>query len=96
MNMGKRENNILVLCANYYNESETLQFASEVLSQDASESVEVYVTDNTNREVKADKLSELSKQESRIRILYPDKNLGYLGAARFGLNEYIREAEKNN
>ncbi len=88
-----RENRILVLCANYYNEDITLSFIREILTQNDSEAVDIFVVDNSHAEVYSKKLAEIEKYNFNVRILYPPNNMGYLGAARFGLKEYTQQYE---
>ncbi len=93
MTINVKKRNVLVLCANYYKEDVTINFIHEILSQHESDMVNIILIDNSHKNTHAKKLAEINKSEPRVKVLYPPDNIGYMGAARYGLKEYMRQHE---
>ncbi len=83
--------NAVWICVNYGSDVETLQWVDAVLRQPASGAVPVVVVDNTPRSAEDDFGARLKKKSESVRWLPTPKNLGYFGAARFGLDCLLKD-----
>jgi GT2 family glycosyltransferase len=84
---------ILIICVNYNSDKETLIFAEDVFTQSSECDVDLVVVDNsvaTGSNYLETSLSEASKNHAK-KVFYfrASRNLGYFGAARFGLYRYL-------
>jgi GT2 family glycosyltransferase len=85
--------NVLFLCINYNSDHETLKFIKGVYQQKISDgdSISVMVVDNTQRGSNLNNWTNLSSIYKSLCWLNAPTNLGYFGAARYGLNIYLQE-----
>jgi len=77
---------------NYGSDDETRQWVDAVLRQSDADSAQVVVVDNTTRRVDDDFGKRLCEKPGRIQWMPTPENLGYFGAARFGLDRFLRGA----
>ena len=83
--MGKK--NILFLLVNYFNEREVAEFVTSQLGKYLNGDVHIIITDNGSKEPET--LKQLAAKYENVTVVKPDKNLGYFGAANFGLSCYL-------
>ncbi len=83
----KENRQLLVICVNYNNNKDTIDFSDHILSLQSTHNLNLLVIDNSNSGNDALKL--LLPKDSRIQLLHPEKNLGYFGAASWGLSQYL-------
>jgi len=79
---------ILFLLINYFNEKEVAEFVSTQLGNQLNEVVQVIIINNGSNDLTS--LKELENKYSSIKVLYPEKNLGYFGGANYGLQNYLQ------
>jgi GT2 family glycosyltransferase len=91
--MSDKTKKILVVCANYFNDDETRAFVRELFSLDESNCLEAIVVDNSADLKTGADLIPLLEEFERLKIVHPEKNLGYFGAAAKGLKVYLETAE---
>jgi len=80
--------NALVICVNYRSEQDSVSFAQDILNQEIPERLRVTVVDNNGNDASDLRLISLANSDSRVSILNPKRNLGYFGAAAYGLRQY--------
>lgn len=85
---GKRQS-VLIICMNYFNEEDTVAYVRSLFTQNYSSALRVLIVDNSTIEPPNTKLQSLQKESTQIRVLYPKKNLGYLGGAAWGLEVFL-------
>lgn len=79
----------LVICVNYHNEKETQEFVLDLLGLESNELLRILVIDNGRGKNLNKALNEIRKLDSRVQVLKARKNMGYLGAAQWGLREFL-------
>lgn len=84
-------NPILTICVNYYNDEQTVHFIQALLAQRDASDQRVIVVDNSETSLARNALRDLTSTDRRIWLFTLGKNLGYFGAAAFGLHEYIKQ-----
>ncbi len=84
---------ILVICVNYNSDKETLFFAEDAFTQASGCNLDLVVVDNsdiTSNNYLETALSEASERHAKRAFYFKaSRNLGYFGAARFGLSRYL-------
>lgn len=83
---------VLFLCVNYHNEKDTVAFVGDIISQDRGDLVRTIVVDNNGNEQSDKALLKLARQDARVDVLNPRRNLGYFGGAEWGLRHHLNEA----
>jgi len=83
---------ILALCVNYHNEQDTQNFVYDLLRQEFTSLLRIIVVDNNEGGNLDLRLSTLAELDPHVRILHPKRNLGYFGAANWGLQKYLNNA----
>ena len=87
MSMGTR---ILVIGINYGTDALALQFSERLIGLSAGqESLAVMLVDNTERQPEKAFTDLFGDKKKEHFYLKPDRNLGYLGGARLGLDKYL-------
>ncbi|MDI6688138.1 MAG: glycosyltransferase [Desulfobacterales bacterium] len=82
---------ILTICVNYHNDEQTVRFIHELLAQrDVSDQM-VIIVDNSEPPMVESPLRDLAHTDPRILLRHPGRNLGYYGAAAWGLCEYLKK-----
>jgi GT2 family glycosyltransferase len=79
----------LVICINYHSEADTEAFVSDLLRQKSCDCVRVVVVDNSERLWTEPRLALLGAVDDRVKVLNARVNLGYFGAAAWGLRQYL-------
>lgn len=79
---------IVFLLVNYFNEKELCSFVNEQLQPDKNQFIDVVITNNGAKDVSL--LNQVVNKYSRISLVNANTNLGYFGAANFGLTEYLK------
>ena len=74
---------------NYYNEEEVCSFVTEQLQPHKNNLIEVVITDNGSKNPSL--FIELIKKYSSIALVSSNNNLGYFGAANFGLTHFLSQ-----
>lgn len=92
----ERLQSVLVLCVNYHNEQNTQDFIYDLLRQEFTSLLRIIVVDNNEGKNLDSRLSTLAEVDPRVRILHPTRNLGYFGAANWGLQKYLTNAPLPN
>jgi len=87
--MSARES-VLVLCVNYHSEEDAAHLAQEMLSQEESCNLHLLMVDNSDSLGPEHQLQQMASQDRRLQILNPKANLGYFGAAWYGMNHYLQ------
>lgn len=83
--------NILTICIHYHNTEEVIGFIKGLFAQHVNVAHEVVVVDNSGElTCKDEDLQELCRDNSPL-IYNPGKNMGYYGAASWGMNKYLEE-----
>lgn len=80
---------LLVICVNYFNNEETLGYIQSLFRQQQSEYLQVIAVDNSNTLKDHDVSFLPSRIAANTFIFNPDKNLGYLNGAAWGLERYL-------
>ncbi len=87
---------VLTICVNYHMDCETYKFVMELLSQEISFRQSVIIVDNGERDNAHENgvslLEELTRDNTNMIYYHANENLGYYGAANWGLREYLRTA----
>lgn len=78
--------NTLILCVNYRNDAETNVFVRAATGL-PSRAANIVVISNSPAE-ESGELKSLNNIEG-VQVLFPEKNLGYFGAAAYGLSRYL-------
>ncbi|MBU2622667.1 MAG: hypothetical protein KKD92_10155 [Proteobacteria bacterium] len=82
---------IVFICVNYFSDKETLRFVDAIFKQPAKDSVYVVVVDNTPREESDHFGNILQGRYKHICWIKSPLNLGYFGAARYGLEIFLKK-----
>ncbi len=85
---------ILFLLINYFNEKEVAEFVSTQLGNQLNEEVQVIIINNSYNDLTT--LKELENKYSNVKVLNPEKNLGYFGGANYGLQNYLKNNDFPN
>jgi GT2 family glycosyltransferase len=80
------------ICVNYHSDCETLQWVDALLQSSAVTDLRIVVADNTTRQDGDDFGTHLQKKSERVWWMPTPENLGYFGAARFGLARFLRDS----
>jgi GT2 family glycosyltransferase len=81
---------VFFICVNYHNEEDTESFVKDCLKQEFAGLVRVVVVDNNEGEELEPRLLHLSRSNANVTVLNPGRNLGYFGAAAWGLRQCLR------
>jgi GT2 family glycosyltransferase len=81
------QSKILFLLVNYFNEKEVCSFINEQLQPGTNKFIDIVITDNGSKETFL--LDGIANNYTNISILKSQNNLGYFGAASFGLTNYL-------
>src|SRR3989344_3289862 len=84
------KNNILIICVNYNNESDTLDFITSILKQILSKSKKIQIIISDNSDKISVKLKKLQKKHKNIIYLKNNKNKGYFQGANSALKLYLK------
>ena len=76
---------VLVICVNYYTDTDTVDYVNSILLQRGAERINIVVVDNNKESVLRGQLPA----DKRIFVYAPGENLGYYGAASWGLRRYL-------
>lgn len=79
---------MLFILVNYFNEEEVIDFILNQLARQELNGLRIVVVDNGSRD--SNLLDSELRKDKRVKVLFPGKNLGYLGAAAFALNEFLK------
>lgn len=82
---------IVVLCVNYNNSKEVLEFIDILRNQNIYSKLDVVIVDNSENEGEFKTLSTLLSQYNNIFLFKTQKNLGYLKGVDFGLKQYLKD-----
>lgn len=77
---------ILILCVNYRNDAETNAFVRTAIDLPCRAGNIVVISNSPSEE--SGELESLNNIEG-VQVLFPEKNLGYFGAAAYGLSSYL-------
>jgi GT2 family glycosyltransferase len=92
--VGDREmNSVVVLCVNYHNERDTQTYVEDLLRQEFSGLLSVFIIDNNEGSTPSPLLSGLAHADPRVTIFHPGRNMGYFGAAAWALQRYLMKAK---
>jgi GT2 family glycosyltransferase len=80
---------ILCICVNYGNEADTLDYVSDLLSQEIDLRVEIIIVDNYECDREKTLLKDTELVSDTIEIYRSGSNLGYFGGAKWALEEYL-------
>ena len=83
---------ILFLLVNYFNEKEVCTFINNQLQLNEHKFIDVVIIDNRSKE--PDLLNDIKNKFSNITLLNSGNNLGYFGAANFGLTHYLSQQKE--
>ena len=86
----KRET-LLFIIINYFNETEVSNFVVTHFGNGNNHDAEIVIVNNGCHQISI--LDSLSQKFSFVKILSAEKNLGYFGAANFGLMHYLKSNE---
>jgi GT2 family glycosyltransferase len=78
--------NILFLLVSYFNEEEVCAFIDEQLIPSENNFIDVVITDNGSR---TSLLNDIEHKYVNVALVKSGSNLGYFGAANFGLTNYL-------
>jgi len=79
----------LVICINYHSDADTEAFVSDLFRQKSCDCVRVVVVDNSERLWIDPRLALLGAVDDRVKVLNARGNLGYFGAAAWGLQQHL-------
>jgi len=85
-----RKVHILVICVNYNSAEDTVKFAENTLTLNTSHSLDLLIINNSPDQNNL--LKKSVQRDSRVKLLCPGTNLGYFGAASWGLEKYLSNA----
>jgi GT2 family glycosyltransferase len=86
----KAENkSALVIGVNYFNESDTIQFVNEFLSQERDCQLKIVIVNNGSNDDEFEKLQQITESNESVTIYQPNKNLGFYGGINHGLDQYL-------
>ena len=90
--MGERQylNGILVLCVSYRNHGSTCVYVNDLLQADDPGGLRVVVVDNDPERATVPELLGL-QADPRVRVLKPERNLGYFGGAQWALSRSVED-----
>lgn len=83
----------LTLCINYHNDEGSSLFIHDLLSQNDAVDQRIIVVDNSTRPRLNGPLSTFEREDLRVSVVRPAKNLGYFGGAAWGLKHYREKAK---
>lgn len=78
---------MVFICVNYLNCSDTIQFVQSLLRQDQAADIHIVVVDNSENEEEFTNLKNRLNFE-QVMIIESKTNLGYFGGAKYGLQYY--------
>ena len=87
-----RVTRVVFLCVNYHNEGDTAAFVNSVMSQEPNDLSSVVVIDNNEGTQPHETLRQLADSSNQVMVLSPGRNLGYFGAAAWGLERFLQLA----
>lgn len=82
---------LLFIVINYFNETEVSNFVVTHFGSTYCDDVEIVIVNNGCHQISI--LDALAQKYSFVKILGTQKNLGYFGAANFGLMHYLKSNE---
>jgi GT2 family glycosyltransferase len=83
---------VLVICVNYHSEADILRFVQQLLKQKTRGSLRILLINNNENAAGCDDISNLLNGSGRGDVIHAHRNLGYYGAAAFGLKHYLSTA----
>ena len=83
---------ILFLLVNYFNEKEVCTFVNEQLQPNVNGFIDVVIADNGSKETTL--LAGLANNCTNVSLIKSKNNLGYFGAANFGLTNYLNKQKE--
>lgn len=83
---------VISVCVNYHNDTGTLEFVTELLEQETSLAQRVIIVDNnecSEGNCGTSRLENFSREHPDVDYYRPGGNLGYYGAAKWGVSRYL-------
>lgn len=85
---------ILVICTNYWNEEDTIDYVNELLFQQQTDSkLDIVVVDNNEIDGENPLLEGIKSASNNVEIYRNGINAGYYGAASWALEMYLKASE---
>ncbi len=81
----------LIICINYFNDQETVDFVNKLLLQEGDINLEIIVVDNSISINKNESIRKQIDRSNSVATYIPEKNLGYFGGAFWAYNRYLKE-----
>ena len=81
------KSSVLILCVNYKNDAETCTFVRAVTSLPCRPANVMVISNSPQEEIEGGLVSLTSVDG--VQVVFPGKNLGYFGAAVYGLSGYL-------
>lgn len=89
--MTDRRVSALLITVNYKGTSSTIDLLASIHRAEDSCRVDVLIVDNGSQAEERSKLQEAVARYPNVKLVNSDKNRGYFGAAKFGLDHYLEQ-----